>query len=84
MPHTVFLPSGETLRCTVCSFEQFVSIRGSIASRAMEFFGFAFASPKAVVVVCSNCGFGHWFLGPVATEELGRRRPGRGSSGRGS
>lgn len=72
-PHSMFLPAGETLQYVVRAFDQFISIRGSISSRPVEFFGLAFASPKTAVAVCRNCGFGHWFLGPVSANELRRR-----------
>lgn len=75
--HQVFLPSGDKLECTVCRVDEFIAMPGSISSRALEFFGFAFASPRTAVVVCTNCGYGHWFLGPVAKDQLRRRGPRR-------
>jgi predicted nucleic-acid-binding Zn-ribbon protein len=61
-PETVQLPNGATLRCEICKHEQFFRREGKIQTTAMTFFDLDWANASATCLVCTRCGYVHWFL----------------------
>jgi hypothetical protein len=53
---------GKPLRCLACQHDTFYQRRAQLHSGVATFFNIEWASPSCVCVVCSECGFVHWFL----------------------
>jgi hypothetical protein len=64
------LVDGRQFCCLCCGGDDFFVRRASLSSRLMELAGFAFAGPRAAVLLCRRCGHVAWFLGPNATKLL--------------
>ena len=56
--------TGEKLTCRVCTSDLFFMTKGQLNTAAASFFGMDWTNPTAACVVCSACGFIHWFLDP--------------------
>jgi hypothetical protein len=60
-PETV-LVRGRPLRCLVCQHDAFYQRKAQLHSGIATFFQLEWSSPTCVCVVCSACGYVHWFL----------------------
>jgi hypothetical protein len=54
--------NGQPLRCLVCQHGTFYQRRAQLHSGVATFFKIEWVSPTCVCVVCSACGYVHWFL----------------------
>lgn len=54
--------SGRTLSCLVCRNTTFHQRSAQLHGGMATFFNIEWASPTAVCVICSECGYIHWFL----------------------
>jgi len=53
---------GKPLHCIVCGNEQFWQKRAQLHTGLLSFFDLEWASPTCDCLVCSACGYVHWFL----------------------
>ena len=53
------------LRCLVCKHETFYQRTAQLHGGVATFFQLEWASPTATCIVCSECGYIHWFLPSV-------------------
>jgi predicted nucleic-acid-binding Zn-ribbon protein len=53
---------GKPLHCIVCGNEQFWQKRAQLHTAGLTFFDLEWASPTCDCLVCSACGYVHWFL----------------------
>ena len=53
---------GKPLNCIVCANETFWQKRAQLHGGVLTFFDLEWASPTCDCLVCSACGFVHWFL----------------------
>ena len=60
-PETVEL-NGHPLLCVVCRNGTFHRRSAQLHGPVATFFDFEWASPTCTVVICSACGYVHWFL----------------------
>lgn len=58
----VELDNGTMLRCEICKNQTFYRREGKIQTTAMTFFDLDWANASAECMVCSACGYVHWFL----------------------
>ena len=57
-----FQVAGIDLRCQVCEHDRFSERKGQLTTRVLTFFRLDFLNPAARCLICSNCGFVHWFM----------------------
>ena len=50
------------MRCQVCGNEGFYKREAQLHTAGMTFFKLEWASPTCTCLVCSMCGYVHWFL----------------------
>jgi hypothetical protein len=50
------------LHCQVCQNETFWRREGQLHTGVASFFNVEWASPTCTCLVCSSCGYIHWFL----------------------
>jgi hypothetical protein len=62
-PETIEL-NGEPLRCVVCQHAAFYQRKAQLHSGVATFFNVEWASPTCLCLVCSECGYIHWFVPP--------------------
>jgi len=60
-PETVDV-SGKPLRCQICGNPTFWRKRGSLHGAFASFLSLEWLSPSCACVICSSCGFIHWFF----------------------
>ena len=60
-PETVDV-SDRLLRCQVCGNNTFWKRSARLHSGIATFFNLEWASPSCVCVICSSCGYIHWFV----------------------
>jgi predicted nucleic-acid-binding Zn-ribbon protein len=53
---------GKQLLCAACGNDHYREGGSLLNSRSSEFFNVAWADQKATNLVCTNCGYIHWFL----------------------
>jgi len=53
---------GNPLRCQVCGNATFWRRRAQLHAGVATFFNVEWASPSCVCVICSSCGYVHWFF----------------------
>jgi len=53
---------GKPLRCQVCGNDGFYQREAQLHTAGLTFFKLEWASPTCSCVVCSMCGYVHWFL----------------------
>ena len=49
-------------RCQVCEGTAFYTRHAALHGAAASFFNVEWASPSCTCVICSNCGYIHWFF----------------------
>jgi predicted nucleic-acid-binding Zn-ribbon protein len=59
-PQTVDV-HGQPLRCVVCQHDTFVSRRAQLHGGVATFFNMEWAARTCTCVICSRCGYVHWF-----------------------
>jgi len=60
-PEEVFI-SDKRLSCQVCSNALFWRREGQLNTSIASFLGFDWANPSAICIICSECGYIHWFM----------------------
>lgn len=50
------------LRCQVCSHDKFFTRKAQLQGQVLAFFNLDWASPTCTCVICSQCGYVHWFV----------------------
>jgi hypothetical protein len=60
-PETVEV-QGRPLRCQVCDTNTFWRREAQLHTGVASFFNLEWASPTCVCLVCSSCGYIHWFF----------------------
>lgn len=53
---------GKTFHCTVCDNDTFQHRRAQLNTALATFFNFDWANKSAECLVCTKCGYVHWFL----------------------
>lgn len=53
---------GRPLQCVVCSNDRFYPRKAQLHSGVASFFNIEWIGPTCTCVVCSACGYVHWFL----------------------
>ena len=53
---------GQPMRCVVCQNATFHQRDAQLHGRLVTFFNVEWASPTCTCVICSACGYVHWFL----------------------
>ena len=53
---------GRPFRCQACGHDQFWRQRAQLHSGIATFFQLEWASPTCTCVICSDCGYVHWFM----------------------
>ena len=63
-PETVELPAldGASMKCQVCNNHTFWRRDAQLHTGVASFFNVEWASPTCTCVICSRCGFIHWFF----------------------
>lgn len=54
--------NGRPLRCLVCQHGTFYRQSAQVHGGVATFFNLEWASPTGICIVCSACGYIHWFL----------------------
>jgi hypothetical protein len=54
--------SGKPFKCQVCGNDRFWQKEAVVHSAAASFMNIEWASPRAELLVCSGCGYVHWFM----------------------
>jgi predicted nucleic-acid-binding Zn-ribbon protein len=62
-PETIEL-NGKPLRCVVCQHATFYQRKAQLHGGVATFFDVEWASPTCLCLVCSECGYIHWFVPP--------------------
>ena len=60
-PETVDV-RGQPLRCQVCDTDTFWRREAQLHTGVASFFNLEWASPTCICLVCSSCGYIHWFF----------------------
>jgi hypothetical protein len=60
----VIIGTGEQLACLVCAHALFHKRRALLNTRTATFFKLDWANAAATTLVCTQCGYVHWFLKP--------------------
>ncbi len=60
-PETVDV-MGRPFRCHVCGSETFWKRSAQLHDGVSTFFKVEWASPSCVCIICSSCGYVHWFF----------------------
>jgi hypothetical protein len=50
------------LRCHVCDGTTFYTRQAVLPGAVATFFNFDWAAPSCTCVICSSCGYVHWFF----------------------
>ncbi len=50
------------LKCQVCQNDTFWQREAQLHTGVATFFNLEWASPTCICVICSRCGYVHWFL----------------------
>jgi len=58
----VDIAPGKKLACLVCAHAQFHKRRALLNTRTATFFKLDWANATATNLVCTQCGYIHWFL----------------------
>jgi predicted nucleic-acid-binding Zn-ribbon protein len=53
---------GKALHCQVCGNSTFWRRRALLHATVATFFNVEWASPSCICVICSACGYVHWFF----------------------
>lgn len=53
---------GRPLTCQVCHHDTFWRREAQLHTGVASFFNLEWASPTCICLVCSSCGFIHWFF----------------------
>ena len=53
---------GRELRCHVCDNTEFMKREGQLNTAMASAFNLDWANVSGICVICSRCGFIHWFL----------------------
>jgi predicted nucleic-acid-binding Zn-ribbon protein len=63
-PETIELEAlnGKSLKCQVCGNGTFWQRDAQLHTGVASFFNVEWASPTCTCVICSSCGFIHWFF----------------------
>ena len=62
-PETIEL-NGKPLRCVVCQHDTFYQRKAQLHGGVATFFDVEWASPTYLCLICSECGYIHWFVPP--------------------
>lgn len=54
--------AGRALRCVVCTNDTFWQERAQLHGAMATFFNMEWTSPTADCMICSTCGYIHWFM----------------------
>jgi hypothetical protein len=54
--------AGVDLRCQVCENDKFFHRRAQLNTAMMSLFDLDWLNPSAECLLCSNCGYIHWFV----------------------
>jgi predicted nucleic-acid-binding Zn-ribbon protein len=60
-PETVEL-QGRPFACQVCQHDTFWQKKAQLHSGVATFFNLEWAQPTCQCVICSRCGYVHWFM----------------------
>ena len=60
-PETVTV-NGESLQCLVCRNTSFYRRSAQLHGAVATFFKLEWTAPTCTCVICSSCGYVHWFL----------------------
>ena len=52
----------KSLRCQVCSGETFYTRKAQLHTAFASFLDLEWIAPSCTCVICSRCGFVHWFF----------------------
>ena len=63
-PERIEIPElkGKSLRCQVCGNDTFWQRDAQLHTGVASFFNVEWAGPTCTCVVCSSCGYIHWFF----------------------
>jgi len=53
---------GNPMRCEICDHDRFYQREGMINTAGMTFLELDWLNRSATCVICSRCGYVHWFL----------------------
>jgi predicted nucleic-acid-binding Zn-ribbon protein len=53
--------AGQPLRCLICRNASFYRRSAQLHGRVATFFNLEWTSPTCTCVICSECGYVHWF-----------------------
>lgn len=53
---------GKAFHCQVCTHDTFYTRRAQLHAGVATFFNLEWASPTCDCVICSYCGYIHWFF----------------------
>ncbi len=53
---------GKPFRCLVCNHDTFHTRRAQLHGALLSLFDLEWASPSCDLLICSECGYVHWFL----------------------
>lgn len=53
---------GVDLQCEICKNTTFWQRQAQLNTAVATFFNFDWANPSATCLVCSKCGYIHWFM----------------------
>ena len=54
--------NGKPFKCQVCANDAFWQQEAVLHGALASFMNIEWASPKAALLICSTCGYVHWFL----------------------
>ena len=58
--------AGKNIKCQHCGNDKFTTRRAQLNTKGLTFLDLDWANPAADVLICSNCGFLHWFLNQIS------------------
>ena len=61
VPEEVFICERK-FACQVCGNDRFWRREGQLNTAIASFFEFDWANPSAICIICSECGYIHWFM----------------------
>jgi predicted nucleic-acid-binding Zn-ribbon protein len=64
-PGTTWI-AGRPLKCLVCNGERFEQHKAQLNTPGMTFMGLDWANKTGLCLVCTRCGYIHWFLPELA------------------
>ena len=62
--------AGIDLRCQFCENDRFFERKGQLNTKATSLLNLDWIDPTARCLICSNCGFIHWFMPEKALSKV--------------